>query len=276
MKKNTNTKPVWKNIGIRGITALVLAGIVFLPIYFGGLYWAILVSIFSARMIWEWVRMSNSNPELKGCFIPIMGVVLSCLFMAFENYNFVIISVLLSTLLIGLERFNRNQILWACFGFLYVCLPSIALIGLRGSEVGFFSEGFIKICYIILIVVGADVGAYLGGSYFKGPKMSPVISPNKTWSGFISGLSLGIVMGGVTGYFANMDLLFSLTFAIPVVLFSIVGDLFESGVKRIQKVKDTGELLPGHGGLLDRLDSLMFAVLGSVIILYFAPDSWPI
>lgn len=276
MKKNTNTKPVWKNIGIRGITALVLAGIVFLPIYFGGLYWAILVSIFSARMIWEWVRMSNSNPELKECFIPIMGVVLSCLFMAFESYNFVIISVLLSTLLIGLERFNRNQILWACFGFLYVCLPSIALIGLRGSEVGFFSEGFIKICYIILIVVGADVGAYLGGSYFKGPKMSPVISPNKTWSGFISGLSLGIVMGGVTGYFANMDLLFSLTFAIPVVLFSIVGDLFESGVKRIQKVKDTGELLPGHGGLLDRLDSLMFAVLGSVIILYFAPDSWPI
>ena len=276
MKKNTNIKPVWKNIGIRGITALVLAGIVFLPIYFGGLYWAILVSIFSARMIWEWVRMSNSNPELKGCFIPIMGVVLSCLFMAFESYNFVIISVLLSTLLIGLERFNRNQILWACFGFLYVCLPSIALIGLRGSEVGFFSEGFIKICYIILIVVGADVGAYLGGSYFKGPKMSPVISPNKTWSGFISGLSLGIVMGGVTGYFANMDLLFSLTFAIPVVLFSIVGDLFESGIKRIQKVKDTGELLPGHGGLLDRLDSLMFAVLGSVIILYFAPDSWPI
>jgi len=276
MKKNINTKPVWKNIGIRGITALVLAGIVFLPIYFGGLYWAILVSIFSARMIWEWVRMSNSNPELKGCFIPIMGVVLSCLFMAFESYNFVIISVLLSTLLIGLERFNRNQILWACFGFLYVCLPSIALIGLRGSEVGFFSEGFIKICYVILIVVGADVGAYLGGSYFKGPKMSPVISPNKTWSGFISGLSLGIVMGGVTGYFANMDLLFSLTFAIPVVLFSIVGDLFESGVKRIQKVKDTGELLPGHGGLLDRLDSLMFAVLGSVIILYFAPDSWPI
>jgi len=276
MKKNINTKPVWKNIGIRGITALVLAGIVFLPIYFGGLYWAILVSIFSARMIWEWVRMSNSNPELKGCFIPIMGVVLSCLFMAFENYNFVIISVLLSTLLIGLERFNRNQILWACFGFLYVCLPSIALIGLRGSGVGFFSEGFIKICYIILIVVGADVGAYLGGSYFKGPKMSPVISPNKTWSGFICGLSLGIVMGGVTGYFANIDLLFSLTFAIPVVLFSIVGDLFESGVKRIQKVKDTGELLPGHGGLLDRLDSLMFAVLGSVIILYFAPDSWPI
>ena len=276
MKKNINTKPVWKNIGIRGITALVLAGIVFLPIYFGGLYWAILVSIFSARMIWEWVRMSNSNPELKGCFIPIMGVVLSCLFMAFESYNFVIISVLLSTLLIGLERFNRNQILWACFGFLYVCLPSIALIGLRGSEVGFFSEGFIKICYVILIVVGADVGAYLGGSYFKGPKMSPVISPNKTWSGFICGLSLGIVMGGVTGYFANMDLLFSLTFAIPVVLFSIVGDLFESGVKRIQKVKDTGELLPGHGGLLDRLDSLMFAVLGSVIILYFAPDSWPI
>ena len=73
-----------------------------------------------------------------------------------------------------------------------------------------------------------------------------------------------------------MGIIFSLTFAVPIVLLSVVGDLFESGIKRVLKVKDTGELLPGHGGLLDRLDSLMFAVLGSVIILYIAPDIWPI
>jgi phosphatidate cytidylyltransferase len=131
-------------------------------------------------------------------------------------------------------------------------------------------------CYIIFIVIGADVGAYLGGSYFKGPKLSPVISPNKTWSGFISGLTLGLILGGLTGYFANMGMIFSLSFAVPIVLLSVVGDLFESGIKRVLKVKDTGELLPGHGGLLDRLDSLMFAVLGGVIILYFIPDIWPI
>ena len=276
MKKNSYKKPIWKNAGIRGVTALILAGIVILPIYFGGVYWAILVSTFSARMMWEWVRMLNSSPVLKEICIPVAGIFFSCFLMAFENYNFVIISIGLSIVLISIERFNLNKVFWACLGFIYICLPSIALIGLRGSEVGFSSDGFIKMCYIIFIVIGADVGAYLGGSYFKGPKLSPVISPNKTWSGFISGLTLGLILGGLTGYFANMGMIFSLSFAVPIVLLSVVGDLFESGIKRVLKVKDTGELLPGHGGLLDRLDSLMFAVLGGVIILYFVPDIWPI
>jgi phosphatidate cytidylyltransferase len=276
MKKNSDKKPIWKNAGIRGVTALVLAGIVILPIYFGGIYWAILVSTFSARMMWEWVRMLNPRPQLKEICIPVAGIFLSCFLMAFENYNFVIISVGLSIFLISIERFNLNKVFWACLGFIYICLPSIALIDLRGFEVGFSSVGFIKMCYIILIVIGTDVGAYLGGSYFKGPKLSPVISPNKTWSGFISGLTLGVILGGLTGYFSGMGTIFSLIFAIPIVLLSVVGDLFESGIKRVLKVKDTGELLPGHGGLLDRLDSLMFAVLGSVIIFYIAPDVWPI
>jgi phosphatidate cytidylyltransferase len=226
--------------------------------------------------MWEWVRMLNSKPVLKEICIPVAGIFFSCFLMAFENYNFVIISIGLSIVLISIERFNLNKVFWACLGFIYICLPSIALIGLRGSEVGFSSDGFIKMCYIIFIVIGADVGAYLGGSYFKGPKLSPVISPNKTWSGFISGLTLGLILGGLTGYFANMGMIFSLSFAVPIVLLSVVGDLFESGIKRVLKVKDTGELLPGHGGLLDRLDSLMFAVLGGVIILYFIPDIWPI
>ena len=155
----------------------------------------------------------------------------------FENYNFVIISIGLSIVLISIERFNLNKVFWACLGFIYICLPSIALIGLRGSEFGFSSDGFIKMCYIIFIVIGADVGAYLGGSYFKGPKLSPVISPNKTWSGFISGLTLGVILGGLTGYLSNMGMIFSLSFAVPIVLLSVVGDLFESGIKRVLKLK---------------------------------------
>ena len=91
MKKNSDKKPIWKNAGIRGSTALVLAGIVILPIYFGGIYWAILVSTFSARMMWEWVRMLNPRPQLKEICIPVAGIFLSCFLMAFENYNFVII-----------------------------------------------------------------------------------------------------------------------------------------------------------------------------------------
>ena len=107
MKKNSDKKPIWKNAGIRGVTALILAGIVILPIYFGGVYWAILVSTFSARMMWEWVRMLNSKPVLKEICIPVAGIFFSCFLMAFENYNFVIISIGLSIVLISIERFNK-------------------------------------------------------------------------------------------------------------------------------------------------------------------------
>jgi len=242
----TVKKPVFKNVGVRAATALLFAAICIFPLYFGGWPWAILVALLGGRMMWEWVSMSDENPTA------------------------------IAALLAAFERARRGGLLWSGLGYLYIVIPSIAIVALRGIENGFVTEGFTKLIYVILVVVAADVGAYFGGSYFKGPKMAPKLSPNKTWSGFFSGLSFGAVIGGLVGLIVGLGFPIGFGLAIPLVILSVLGDLLESGLKRSLNVKDAGDLLPGHGGVLDRLDSLMLAVLGAVAFFHFAPNLWPL
>lgn len=227
-------------------------------------------------MMWEWVRMADSQPTQLAYIIPITGVAIACFYMAQKNLGLAVITVAIAMILAMLERARRGGVLWSGLGYLYIVIPSLAIVGLRGIENGFATQGFTKLIYVILIVVAADVGAYFGGSYFKGPKMSPKLSPNKTWSGFCSGLIFGALIGGLVGHLIGLGFINGMVLAIPLVILSVLGDLLESGLKRALNVKDSGDLLPGHGGVLDRLDSLMLAVLGAVVILYLAPDFWPL
>ena len=269
-------KPIFKNVGIRLVTALLFAAICIVPLFFGGWPWAILVALLGGRMMWEWVSMADTKPTRLAYIIPIIGVVIACFYMAQQNLPFALIAVAVTTVLAAAERARRGGLLWSGLGFLYIVIPSMAIVGIRGVENGFATEGFAKLLYVILIVVAADVGAYFGGSYFKGPKLSPKLSPNKTWSGFFSGLVSGALIGGMVGHIIGVGFVFGFGLAIPIVILSVLGDLLESGVKRRLNVKDAGDLLPGHGGLLDRLDSLMMAIVGVVVIFAVTPDLWPL
>ena len=274
--KSAEKKPIFKNVGVRAATALLFAAICIPPLYFGGWTWAVLVALLGGRMMWEWVRMSDPMPTRPAFIIPIVGVVIACFYMAQQNLLFALITAGIATILAALERSRRGGVLWSSLGYLYIVIPSMAIVGIRGVENGFATEGFTKLIYVILIVVAADVGAYFGGSYFKGPKLSPKLSPNKTWSGFFSGLTFGALIGGGVGHIIGLGFPLGFGLAIPIVILSVLGDLLESGLKRRLNVKDAGELLPGHGGLLDRLDSLMMAIVGVVAILAVAPDLWPL
>ncbi len=274
--KPAEKKPLFKNVGVRAATALLFAAICIPPLYLGGWPWAVLVALLGGRMMWEWVRMSDPVPTRLAFIIPITGVVISCFYMAQKNLLFAVITVAIAAILAALERSRRGGLLWSGLGYLYIVIPSMAIVGIRGIENGFGTEGFTKLVYVILIVVAADVGAYFGGSYFNGPKLSPKLSPNKTWSGFFSGLTFGALMGGFVGHVVGLGFPLGFGLAIPIVILSVLGDLLESGLKRRLNVKDSGDLLPGHGGLLDRLDSLMMAIVGVVAILAVAPDLWPL
>lgn len=157
--------------------------------------------------------------------------------------------------------------LWWGFGILYVALPCFALVWLRTEG----QMGRETLMWLFAVVWSADTGAYLAGRAVGGPKMAPVISPNKTWAGLIGGvLSAGIVGAAVAAAFAGdgglTRPLAAAGFSAAIGFIAEMGDLLESGLKRRLAVKDSGRLIPGHGGLFDRVDGLLAAAVASALI----------
>lgn len=265
----------FKSLGVRVLSGIALVFICGFPFYYGGWALAILVAVFGARLIYEWVRMTDPGFTKLALLIPIVSLLATLVLGQMGEWPMALILVIVAAILSAIERGQRGKAHWAAFGCLYIILPCLAILWIRGDEMGLNSEGFAKVIFIALVVIAADSWAYLGGSLLKGPKLVPKISPNKTWSGFGSGLLFGAFTGVLCALFTGFSLITGLFLAVPIVIFSVFGDLLESAIKRHLNVKDAGGLLPGHGGLLDRVDSLMLAVLVSAFALMFWPDIWP-
>ena len=160
----------------------------------------------------------------------------------------------------------------AALGVVYCALPALALIWLRGLPLGLPATVF-----LLVVVWAADIAAYFTGRALGGAKLAPSISPNKTWSGAIGGIVGAMVAAGglAIAYLASIDGRGAwkfLVLAAGLAMLSVLGDLFESWLKRRAGVKDSGTLLPGHGGVMDRLDGLVpVAVAGAGI---FAVTGW--
>ena len=146
---------------------------------------------------------------------------------------------------------------WKLFGFVYCLLPAISLLWIRErAEYEGIGSGFDLLIWVFLVVWSTDIGAYFAGRAIGGPKLAPSISPNKTVAGLLGGVAAATVIAGLWVYAARLPgmlLWIAAMFAVAAQL----GDLFESGLKRRAGVKDSGTWLPGHGGLLDRLDGLV-------------------
>lgn len=152
---------------------------------------------------------------------------------------------------------------WLVAGVAYIGLPTVALIGLRGdSEIGRQT-----VYWLLGVVWASDIGAYFTGRALGGPKLAPRISPGKTWAGFCGGVAFAGGVGAIVAAVLELNELWSLA-VISAVLGGIAqgGDLFESWIKRRFGVKDSGNLIPGHGGLLDRVDALIAVIVVTAMI----------
>lgn len=269
-------KARWQGLGSRLLTAVIVVVICILPFYIGGYVWAVLVALFSSRMMFEWIRMTDPKAGTITLSISIAGLFFALVYAAQGFVVGAMVAMLVTVVVALVERINRDGLLWTLTGVPYIILPAIFIVLLRGGEIGFATRGFSQLIFVILVVIAADVGAYFGGSTLQGPKLAPTLSPNKTWSGAISGLIFACILSVIIGMFIGLTPWVSAMLAVPIVIVSVLGDLLESSVKRKLGVKDTGTLLPGHGGLLDRLDSLMAAVVAGAILFALLGDRWPI
>jgi len=146
---------------------------------------------------------------------------------------------------------------WKVYGFFYCLLPAVSLLWIREqAEFAGLGRGPDLLIWVFLVVWSTDIGAYFAGRAIGGPKLAPSVSPNKTIAGLVGGVISAIILAGAWAAYVGLpSRLIWLT--APLAVAAQLGDLFESGLKRRAGVKDSGNWLPGHGGLLDRLDGLV-------------------
>ena len=156
---------------------------------------------------------------------------------------------------------------WKLFGFVYCLLPAVSLLWIRErAEFQAIGSGFDLLIWVFLVVWSTDIGAYFAGRAIGGPKLAPSISPNKTIAGLVGGVVAAGLIAGAWALAVELPGVL-LWLAPPLAVAAQAGDLFESGLKRRAGVKDSGTWLPGHGGLLDRLDGLVpVAILTALLM----------
>ena len=282
MEKQTAARLPYANFLRRVISAVILLPFVVLAFWKGGLWLALLVAIFAPLMAFEWAQlMAAKNPRLTvACLILFLLTIIALTAFA-DIYigSMAMLFCLLCAFFIAPMISEYRQVLFG--GLLYIGAPIFALLFLRAAE-----NGALVIIYLALMVWATDICAMLFGKTIGGAKLMPSISPQKTWAGLIGGMigaaGLGYLYAVLmTGGWLNNDILQDVTpilqnvKPIPLAILGAVcaliaqaGDLFESWLKRRHNVKDSGRLLPGHGGILDRVDGLV-AVLVSAALFVF-------
>ena len=273
----------WSNLSTRIGSAIVIAAVSLACLYMGGWVWVAFLLLLAGRAAYEFGRMSHKGRKDADVqtwvltFVAVAALLFWTLFPP-EMGRTMILTLLVVAAVTALVGFLRDRMSggWSSLGLIYVLVPVISAIWLRGSEPGFHASGFQRIFFVVLTVIAADAGAYFAGKTIGGPKLAPRISPNKTWAGLIGGLVAGGVIGSLYASSVGASLTAALPIALLVVLASVAGDFLESSFKRHFGVKDSGSIFPGHGGVLDRIDSHMAALSLYALLALLAPQILPL
>jgi phosphatidate cytidylyltransferase len=268
----------WSNLGTRAVSAVVLAPaalwVLLAPGSLGAGLRLALISVVVALLSIEWAMMSARQSPTR-IALAVCAAVLAALFTAdFGHYRVMwLVLVLCAGAAALIARGIAARPADAAFGALYIGAPCLALLWLRADE----PHGEYWTALVLAVAWAADIAAFLVGSALKGPKLWPQFSPNKTWSGFFGGLIAASLAALAVARFLpiGLDAPRAAALGLFAGLATMAGDLWESMLKRRFGVKDSGDLIPGHGGLLDRVDGLMFAFLAVAAARLLVNLGWP-
>ncbi len=259
----------WSDLGPRILSGLILATGGVTAAYFGGPWLAGACGAAVVATSFEWARMSE--PDKPAAFMFALAGSLGAVM--FSSWQYLGYAVLWLGLCCVLSAFRRRTLIGAietAGGAFYIGLPTAIFVWLRDRG----PEGLETILALFAIIWASDIFAYFGGKLIGGPKIARGLSPNKTYSGIVAGVLAGAAAGlgcGILFHVAPEYHVAWLIIGALIAFTGLMGDLFESFLKRRFGVKDASGLIPGHGGVLDRIDSLMAASLLVGAALAFGP-----
>jgi phosphatidate cytidylyltransferase len=264
MDEATSPKKRFSELGLRMASAAVLIPLSLAMVWYGGWWLAIGCSVAAAVMAYEWSQMSG-YPHWIGFLVSTCLVCLSLPLNRPEISLGILAAGLVFTFVTanGTAR-NRGVV---SFGLLYVTAMTASLYLLRDGP----WNGLAAALLFMSFVWASDAAAYFSGRTIGGPRLAPSESPNKTWAGAIGAVVACCLCGAAASHILSASLPLWVLAGFIVSVTAQIGDLFESGLKRRFGVKDAGAILPGHGGVLDRVDGLGAVCLLATILLYAVP-----
>ena len=266
------TSLLGSDIRLRLISMLVLGPVCLVIVWFGGIPYVVVVGICATLMIHEWLTITLPIQNLMRNMLVLVFVFLGSVLTGFQEYLYALICYMLSVIYVILFLQFSKLKAWVVGGIFYVAFSSTALLFLRSGEYG------LQLIFGLFALVWAfDSGSFVCGRLIGGPKLLAAVSPKKTWSGLIGGFVIGIAVVSLMAYFAGYERIGMIVFlALIISIIAQFGDLAESSFKRKFNTKDSGSIIPGHGGILDRVDGLVVAAMFVFIIgLLFSESADP-
>ena len=261
-------------ITVRIISALVLIAASLVMTLTSLETFGLMIALFTIALAWEWGRLVRDRDFDFAFSLHAATMAIACWSAVIGCTACAIFAVLSGTIVVFLIRLLKedgSRAWWSATGVYYNGFPAVGLIWLR-SDAEF---GVLAVLFIFIIVWTTDSAAFLFGRWIGGPRLAPQISPKKTWSGFIGALFSVTIVTTIFGIAADIVSVGLVGLAVMLAVITQLGDLGESAIKRMFHRKDSSALIPGHGGVMDRLDGLIFAATAAAILAWVLDPANP-